>query len=251
VSTRLQALHSSAQHLLAVAGQLDAANYESPAYPREWTIADTFSHIGSGAVIMKRRVEDSIAGRDADPDYNASIWDAWNAKSPAAQVADSLAADAALLEFFEAATEDERSSVHIAMGPMILDFDGFVGMRLSEHVLHTWDIEVMGDAGATLDNDASNLIMDNIKGIIRFAGKANGAVTTLNIRTTDPVRDFALVFDADSVSLNDAAWTDSLHFEAPAEAFVRLVYGRLDDDHTPATLQTSEIDALRSAFPGF
>jgi hypothetical protein len=37
----------------------------------------------------------------------------------------------------------------------------------------------------------------------------------------------------------------------PAEAFVRLVYGRLDPDHTPP-VETGgdELDALRKVFPG-
>ena len=36
----------------------------SRAYPSEWTIADVLSHVGSGAVIMQRRLDDSLAGRD-------------------------------------------------------------------------------------------------------------------------------------------------------------------------------------------
>ena len=38
----------------------------------------------------------------------------------------------------------------------------------------------------------------------------------------------------------------------PAEAFVRLVYGRLDPDHTPSSVSADgvDLDLLRSAFPG-
>ena len=42
----------------------------------------------------------------------------------------------------EAATEEQRDAFRLAMGPFAFDFDGMVGLRLSEHVLHTWDIEV-------------------------------------------------------------------------------------------------------------
>ena len=31
------------------------------------------------------------------------------------------------------------------MGPMQFDFGGLVGLRLNEHTLHTWDIEVVDD----------------------------------------------------------------------------------------------------------
>ena len=39
--------------------------------------------------------------------------------------------------------------------------------------------------------------------------------------------------------------------ELPAEAFSRLVYGRLDPDHTPAfTGDAALLDTLRAVFPG-
>jgi uncharacterized protein (TIGR03083 family) len=248
---RLQGLRTSVEHLHSVADRIDSANYGSPAHPSEWSIADTFSHIGSGAVIMKRRFEDSVARREPDPAFNPSVWDEWNAKAPAAQVADSLVADAALLECLEGATAEERAAVHFAMGPMTFDFDGLVGLRLGEHVLHTWDIEVTLDPTATLPNDAANLILDNIHMIVGFAGKPSGEEKTLTVRTLDPVRDFSLVFGTDSVSLVDAAHEGAVDLELPAETFVRLIYGRLDADHTPSEVDEVEIDALRKAFPGF
>jgi hypothetical protein len=37
----------------------------------------------------------------------------------------------------------------------------------------------------------------------------------------------------------------------PAEAYVRLLYGRLDPDHTPGSVtEGADLDLLRSAFPG-
>jgi len=38
--------------------------------------------------------------------------------------------------------------------------------------------------------------------------------------------------------------------ELPAEAFARLVYGRLDGEHTPAGEHGSALDILRRVFPG-
>jgi hypothetical protein len=39
----------------------------------------------------------------------------------------------------------------------------------------------------------------------------------------------------------------------PAEAFVRLVYGRLDPAHTPASItgDPADLDHLRQVFTGF
>ena len=36
----------------------------------------------------------------------------------------------------------------------------------------------------------------------------------------------------------------------PSEALVRLVYGRLDPDHTPPVRGPADLDVLRRAFPG-
>jgi hypothetical protein len=40
--------------------------------------------------------------------------------------------------------------------------------------------------------------------------------------------------------------------DLPAEAFVRLVYGRLDPDHTPDAVTATgvDLDLLRRTFPG-
>jgi hypothetical protein len=39
----------------------------------------------------------------------------------------------------------------------------------------------------------------------------------------------------------------------PGEALVRLVYGRLDSEHTPEAVEAEgvDLDVLRSVFPGF
>src|SRR5665213_4492973 len=113
MSDRLHVLWESVQHLNDVASSLDPADYTSSAYPSEWTIAQTYSHLGSGAVIGQRRFEDSLAQRESDPAFNTSVWDEWNAKEPASQVVDSLASDAALLSTLESSTQEERDAFQL------------------------------------------------------------------------------------------------------------------------------------------
>ena len=113
------------------------------------------SHLGSGAVIMQRRLEDTLAGQATPDDYAPGVWDTWNAKTPVEQRDDALAADTALLARIEAVTPEERSTSAFAMGPM-----------------------------------------------------------------------------------------------TPAEAFARLVYGRLDPEHTPPGDHGPALDTLRRVFPG-
>ena len=146
----LKALHSSVAHLSEVVEKIDPTKYTDSAYPKEWSIADTMSHIGSGAVIMGRSFDDVVSGNEADPDFNQSVWDEWNAKEPAAQVADALVANEALLDQLQMLDEEGRDKFEYSMGPMKLDFGGFVSLRLQEQVLHTWDVEVTLNGSATL-----------------------------------------------------------------------------------------------------
>jgi len=53
------------------------------------------------------------------------------------------------------------------------------------------------------------------------------------------------------VSLTATEADPAVDVELPAEAFVRLVYGRLDPDHTPPFHgEATALDQLRHAFPG-
>jgi hypothetical protein len=70
------------------------------------------------------------------------------------------------------------------------------------------------------------------------------------VRTADPTRHLVISFGTDSVSLDSGDPDDEPDLELQAEAFVRLVYGRLDPDHTPAVSGPADLDALRRAFPG-
>src|SRR5215471_3396188 len=90
----------------------------APAYPSEWSIADVMSHIGSGAVIMQRRVEDGLAGRDSPDDFAPTVWDEWNAKSPKDKAVDGLVADDALVSRFAGLNQDERTGLAVSLGPL-------------------------------------------------------------------------------------------------------------------------------------
>jgi uncharacterized protein (TIGR03083 family) len=244
------ALRSSVSRLRDVVSRLDDADVTRRAYPAEWTIADVLSHLGSGAVITQRRLEDTLAGVPTPDDFAPRVWEEWNAKTPVAQRDDALAADAALLARVEAVTSEEAGSLTFAMGPMTLDFADFVGMRLNEHALHTWDIEVVDDPAATLPQQAAELVVDNLGLIARFTGRPTGDTTTITVATTDPRRVFAVALDAGSVTFGPGSNAGFADLELPAEAFVRLVYGRLDPEHTPPGEHGAAPDVLRRVFPG-
>ena len=69
--------------------------------------------------------------------------------------------------------------------------------------------------------------------------------------TTDPDRQFVLE-TGEAVTLMPADDAEGLpELRLPAEALVRLVYGRLDPAHTPAGVSGADLDELRQLFPGF
>jgi uncharacterized protein (TIGR03083 family) len=247
---RLEVLKSSSAHLRSIVEPLDADDIVAPSYASEWTIGDVLSHLGSSAVIMGARLDAARAGTLLPDDFAPPVWDEWNAKSPAAKVADGLAADRAYVERLDAVTADERAAFHVTLGPMHLDFDQLVGLRLSEHALHTWDIEVMFEPSVPVLADAAALIVDNVAMIVGFTGKPAGAERVLHVRTTEPTRDFALTIGTDRVALEPGTGDREPDLELPAEAFIRLVYGRLDPDHTPPVRGSADLDELRPMFPG-
>jgi hypothetical protein len=133
---------------------------------------------------------------------------------------------------------------------MTLGFTEFVGMRLNEHALHTWDIEVVRDPAATLPSQVAALVVDNLDLIARFTGTPTGDTASLGVATTEPDCGFRIELTTDSVTFEPATLSGTPDLTLPAEAFARLVYGRLDADHTPAGDHGASLDVLRRVFPG-
>jgi len=246
------ALRASVDRLHEIVSGLDEAEVESRSYCKDWSIAQVLSHLGSGATIFRRTLEDALAGTTAPDGFNQSVWDEWDNKSPRAQADDALIADEAMAEAIEAVDAADRERLEFSMGPMKLGFDEFVGMRLNEHAFHTWDIAVALEESAGLSEDEIALVVDNLDRVVAFSGRPNGLERTAAIHTTKPERDFALRLSADGVQLAAGEPGQPPDLALPAEAFARLVYGRLDAGHTPAfTGDPALLDSLRAVFPGF
>ena len=244
------ALRSSVTRLRDLVTPMSDADLTRGAYPAEWSIAQVLSHLGSGAVIMQRRLEDTLAGQATPDDHAPGVWNTWNAKAPAAQRDDALAADTALLARIEAVTPEERSTFVFAMGPMTFGFTEFVGLRLNEHAFHTWDIEAAADPAAAIPRRIAELVADNLELIARYTGKPTGDTTTITVATTDPQRSFTVDLKPDSVTFGASTAAAPADVELPAEAFARLVYGRLDPQHTPPGDHGPALGTLRRVFPG-
>ena len=102
------ALRASVERLHTIASGLNDSQVASPSYCDEWSIAQVLSHLGSGAVILQRSLADVRAGTTTPEDFNPSVWDEWNAKSPRSQVDDALVADEAVTEAPASAPQGEK-----------------------------------------------------------------------------------------------------------------------------------------------
>jgi uncharacterized protein (TIGR03083 family) len=254
VIDQLAALHASVARLDAIVGGFDADGIRAQAYPTEWSVADVLGHLGSAAVISEARLDAALAGNELADDFQQDVWDEWNAKSPDAKAADGLRVDRAFLDQMESLADADRARVKYPLGPMTVDFALHVQLRLNEHALHTWDIEVVLDPNATLPTDAAGLIVDQLGMLAQWAGKPTGIEHDVQVHTVDPTRDFTIALGAERVALTPYEPTvsnrDVPNLVIPAEAFVRLVYGRLDPAHTPPVRGDADLDELRRAFPG-
>ncbi len=249
----IQALRSSVDRLAALVRPLDDTSVVAQAYPTEWTIADVLSHIGSGAVISRRGLQAALDGIKPDDDFNQRVWDEWNAKSPRAKVDDGLEADAELMAALEETTPEDRARFKTALGPFELDWNAFIGMRLNEHLLHEWDVAVTLDATVPLAQDGTEVVVDNLELIARFASKPNGEPGTIRLATADPDRSFVVTVEPDRVEFTATKADGPPEISMPAESLIRLVYGRLDPGHTPPSVvgEGVVLDQLRLVFPGF
>jgi uncharacterized protein (TIGR03083 family) len=251
MTAQLEPLRASVARLRDIVESLDDAQLEQQAYPTEWRIADVLSHVGSGAVIMSRRVEDGLAGRSMPEEFASSVWEEWNAKSPREKADAAVAADRELDARLEAVGEQARSAFSTSFGPLTVGFDDLIAFRLNEHGMHTWDVEVTLDSTAGLHPEQIALMIDNLALIARYTAKPTGSLRTVAVRTTEPARDFVVALTADSVTFSAEPADGQQQIVLPAEAFARLVYGRLDPDHTPPFDGDADIlDELRKVFPG-
>ncbi len=232
------------EHLRSVVEPLSDAQLGELAYPAEWTIADVLSHIGSGAVIMQRRLEDIVQEKATPDDFAPGVWEIWNAKVARTKAADALIADRDLLQRAESLSDEARSSFRFSMGPLELPFDGFVGMRLNEHALHTWDIEVTIDPTAVVPAESTAHIVDNLELIARFTARPPGSTQAIAVRTDQPRRDFSIELSPDAVTLGAGDQSRQPDLELPAEALVRLIYGRLDPAHTPSITRLRRVGGV-------
>jgi uncharacterized protein (TIGR03083 family) len=251
-------LRASHDRLAGLVEPLTPEQVRARSFCTDWSIAQVLSHVGSGAEISLLMLPGALGeGEPAGPESFQAVWDVWNAKTPDEQAADALAADERQVATLEQLTDDQLAKIQLSFFGMELDAAGLVRLRLGEHALHTWDVAVALDPAATVSADAVSLLIDNVPQFLApRLGQAPAEPFAVRITTTGPDRDYLLA-TADTVIMTDYPQNGPDvpvgEVTMPAEALLRLAYGRLDPAHTPASVtgDPADLSLLRGIFPGF
>jgi uncharacterized protein (TIGR03083 family) len=248
----VRAVRASHDRLAGIVAGLDAQQLRMQSYDTEWSVADVLSHLGSGAEIFSLYLEAGVTGGDPpSSDDFKPIWETWNARSPEDRAERSVAVNEALVSRVESLTPQEQTGFQVTMfGRMPVDLAGVLGLRLSEHALHTWDVAVTLDPAAKVPQDAVDLLVDRLPLMAGFMGRKAPAPVAVAVTTTGPARAFTLETGGVTLAPAAADHAPTASLAAPAEAFLRLVYGRLDDE-AGLTVSGVTVSELKSVFPGF
>jgi uncharacterized protein (TIGR03083 family) len=251
--TLISILRSSHDRLADLVRPLTPEQLRTRSYDDDWTVAQVLSHLGSGAEIGLLALEAALGAGQVDQGAFPPIWDTWNARTPDTQAADALEWDGRHVSRLEQLSDEELARMRLQFFGRELDASGVVRMRLGEHAVHTWDVAVTFDPAAQLAPEAIPEVLGHIGGLLAFVAKPAGDSFRVRLRTTAPQGDYLLTV-ADPVSLMD--WVPGTEVDGevrlPAEALVRLLFGRLDPEHTPEHVTEGiGLDRLRAVFPGF
>jgi uncharacterized protein (TIGR03083 family) len=254
----IETLRRSQDRLTELVKPLSPAQLREQSYCTDWSVAQVLSHLGSGAEIALMGLPGALG--EAEPvsqDAFPAVWDAWNGKSPDDQAADALAVNDRHISTLEGLSDEQLGRMRMDFFGMQLDAAGIIRLRLGEHALHTWDVAEHADAAAEVSADAAALLIDSVPAFLGpRLGKPLPEPFTARITTTGPDRDYLLT-STDAVAMTDwPADRDGAfapQVTMPAEALLRLSYGRLDANHTPAAVtgDAEVLDKLRAIFPGF
>ena len=258
--TNIAALRTGNDRLAALVSNLGDEDLARPSGASEWDISQVLSHLGSGAEITRATVQAALDGRpNPGRDFNRTVWDRWNAMSRRERADGFRHVNTALTELYESLDADTRENLRIDMGflPAPVDVATAARLRLSELTLHSWDVRVGFDEAASLAPEAIGPLLDGTADLLGWISKPerlNGKHTVIVVTTTEPDSVFALRL-GDQVSVDrDVVQRPDGTLTLPAEAWLRLVAGRLAPRHTPSGVRTTgaaDLDLLRRVFPGY
>ncbi|MGW0807295.1 maleylpyruvate isomerase family mycothiol-dependent enzyme [Nonomuraea sp. NPDC002799] len=251
-------LRAELGQLTALVRGFGADDLARPSGAAEWDVSQVLSHLGSSAEINLAALDG--AANDTGPlamEFIRGVWARWDGMSAAERAEAFVTANEDVVRRFEELTADDDLRVELWFPSAPASVETLAGMRLAEFAHHTWDVKVAFDPAATLAPGAADLLVDRVGGMLGFLGKPEGLggrQAVIAVRTTAPERSFGLEVGS-SVTLTDAPAQPDAVLTAPAEWWLRLVYGRHAAEHTPPAVRLVAddltLDDLRRLFPGF
>ena len=253
VDRTITALRSEHDTLADLVRGLTDDQLAAPSGAADWTVAQALSHLGSGAEIGRAPIA-RAAGETVAAEDNQTIWARWDASAPRAQAEGFLEHNGRWLETVEALTPEQRSSLTVDLGflPEPVPLVTALGMRLSEVANHSWDVRVAFDSGAGVDAGSAAVLVDLLTGPVGFMLSFLAKPAELAEPVSLAVPGAGLVID-DAVTVVDHLESPSATFTGPAEAFIRLISGRLKAPYDKGVTVEGGVtlDELRRVFPGF
>lgn len=254
----IAALRTEHDALAALASRLSDQDLLFPSGAADWDVSQVLGHLGSAAVLNLGTMQ-AAAGESGERQTPESVWGRWNAMSPRERAEQYVAADEALVEWYEALSEEQRTDLRIDLGFLPTPVSVAVAgrMRLSEATLHSWDARVAFDETAVLGAEATSALLHGEPDLIGWTARPqalDGHTLDLHVTTIEPSSAFTLhVGDRVELVLDQTGPADG-GLDLPAESWLRLVAGRLTPEHTPAGLTSSgaaDLDLVRRIFPGY
>jgi hypothetical protein len=260
VDTWIDVARRTHDDLADIVVKLDEQALARTSGSRLWDVAQVLGHLGSQAEIGAASFDAALGKREPPgPDFNPEVWARWDGLGHRQKAVGFLRESDALVRRYEELDQATRTSLRVDLGflPAPVDVATVVSMRVNEVVLHTWDVKVVDDSDATLFPPAAGLLVARTDALIGYLGHADAIgdrAVTIAVHTTDPSQSFGLEI-ADSVRITDSLTAVDAELTIPAEAWLRLVAGRLAPEHTPAGVTMSgdaiDLDDLRRVFPGY
>jgi uncharacterized protein (TIGR03083 family) len=253
VDRTITALRSEYDTLAALTRTLTDDQLATTSGAAEWSVAQVLSHLGSGAEIGRAPIA-RATGETVPAEDNQTIWARWDTSTPRAQAEGFLEYNSRWLELVEALTPEQRSSSTVDLGflPEPVPMLTAVGMRLSEVANHSWDVRVAFDPHAGVNTDSAAILVDLLSGPLGFMLNFLAKPAELAAPVSVAIPGAGLVID-DAVTVVDHLESPSATFNGPAEAFIRLITGRLKAPYDKDVTVEGNItlDDLRRVFPGF
>lgn len=257
----IAALRSGYDDLAGRVADLPDEQLAGPTAADEWDVSQVLSHLGSGAEISQNTLQVALEGKpNPGLEFNKAIWARYDNARRRQRLEWFLAANEAVTQAFESLSEEARESLRIDMG--FLPFPVHVAMaasyRLNELALHSWDIRAAADPAATIAPEAVPHLMTvdgNLAGYLGKPEALEGKTAVIAVTTTEPVQDLTLhLGEKVSVDAGAPQQADGT-LRLSAEAWLRLVTGRLKPPYIPVgaitTTGAADLDLLRRVFPKF